>query len=190
MTTCHTGLHPANGSRCTSPRSSPHPSKSGGKPTEYVARINYIARVRFKRSPALKYINQEMYYRLSATPVYDMVLKVTARSVITTCADQNSLSQCGWFLQPIWCAFVHVSLVSIFMRAYVCMDVWDDSGGRGVESEWAELFNLRLGWEISQGAMCHGEQAERGGGEGGICGSQTWNTVMMAAGNVSKLVGV
>lgn len=50
----------------------------------------------------------------------------------------------------------------IFMCAYVCVNVWDVNRGSGVESEWAELFNLRLGWEISQGAMCHGEQAEWG----------------------------
>lgn len=95
MTTCHIGLHPASESHYTSPHSSPRPSKSVDKQRIFSIN-NYIANILLKRTFALKHIKKETYPP-SAKPVQDMIFKLAARSVITICADQNTLSQCGWF---------------------------------------------------------------------------------------------
>lgn len=83
------------------------------------------------------------------------------RSNYNVCWSKHSFTV-GFVADLMW--IVHVSLVwysCAHMCAWMCGMV-AEAGGVERASERAELFNLRLGWEISQGAMCHGEQAERG----------------------------
>lgn len=162
MTTCRTERLPASGSHYTSPRSSPRRSKSVGKFTEYFAHCSHQIHCTGDKVTVYQ-------------PVQSIVLKWQQGNNYSVCWSKHSFT-----VQRI-CSrydvdFFHISLVwysCAHMCAWMC-GMMAEAGGGERASERAELFNLRLGWEISQGAMCHGEQAEMRGSVGAKPETLSW----------------